>query len=106
MRTSANQELGILAENNLLTGHGPNVHDDCHFLETAEVFFQGQSSDSFPSYLFKAERSLHQCSLWSEKIQLTEDKLITFVKKVCCQVSLCLSDMQEQRERLVHQFVC
>ena len=40
-----------------------------------------------------AERSLHHCSLRSEKNQLAVDKLITLLKKVCCQVSLCLSVM-------------
>ena len=40
-----------------------------------------------------AERSLHHCSLRSEKIQRAVDKLITLLKNVCCQVSLCLSVM-------------
>ena len=43
-----------------------------------------------------AERSLHHCSFRSEKNQRTEDKLITFLKKVCCQLSPCLSVMQER----------
>ena len=43
-----------------------------------------------------AERSLHHCSLRSEKIQRAVDKLITLLKKVCCQVSRCLSVMLEQ----------
>ena len=59
------------------------------------------SSDMMPSYLHDAEisddtiaaRSLHHCSLRSEKNQRTVDKLITLVKKVCCQVSPCLSVM-------------
>ena len=65
-------------------------------LDTTEIFFQGQSSDTVPSYLFDAnstmrpsgKRSLHHCSFRSEKNQRTEDKLITLVKKVCCQLSL------------------
>ena len=40
-----------------------------------------------------AERSLHQCSLRSEKNQRAVHKLITLLKKVCCQVSRCLSVM-------------
>ena len=40
-----------------------------------------------------AERSLHHCSLRSEKNQRAVDKLITRLKKVCCQVSRCLSVM-------------
>ena len=38
-----------------------------------------------------AERSVHHCSLRSEKNQRAVDKLITLLKKVCCQVSRCLS---------------
>ena len=34
-----------------------------------------------------AERSLHHRSLGSEKNQRTEDKVITLMKKVCCQLS-------------------
>ena len=33
------------------------------------------------------KRSLHHCSLRSEENQRTEDKLITLMKKVCCQLS-------------------
>ena len=44
------------------------------------------------------ERSLHHCSLRSEKIQRAVNKLITLLKKVCCQVSRCLSFMLEQRD--------
>ena len=40
-----------------------------------------------------AERSLHHSSLRSEKNQRAVDKLITLLKKVCCQVSRCLSVM-------------
>ena len=43
-----------------------------------------------------AERCLHHCSLRSEKIQRAVDKLITLLKKVCCQVSRCLSVMWER----------
>ena len=38
-----------------------------------------------------AERSLHHCPFRSEKNQRAGDKLITLLKKVCCQLSLCLS---------------
>ena len=43
-----------------------------------------------------AERSLHHCSLRSEKNQRRDDKLVTLLKIVCCQVSPCLSVMQER----------
>ena len=33
------------------------------------------------------KRYLHHCSFRSEKNQRTEDKLITLMKKVCCQLS-------------------
>ena len=48
-----------------------------------------------------AERSLHHCSFRSEKIQRAVDKLITRLKKVCCQVSHCLSDMWERGDPLM-----
>ena len=38
-----------------------------------------------------AERSPHRCSFRSAKNQRTVDKLITLLKKVCYQLSLCLS---------------
>ena len=41
-----------------------------------------------------AERSLHHCSLRSEKNLRAVDKLITLLKKVCCQVSRRLSVME------------
>ena len=34
------------------------------------------------------KRYLHHCSFKSEKNQRTEDKLITLMKKVCCQLVL------------------
>ena len=43
---SANEELGTLAENNLLTGYDPNFIDHYHFSETSEIFIQDSSSDS------------------------------------------------------------
>ena len=41
------------------------------------------------------KRSLHHCSFRSEKNQRTEDKLISLMKKVCCQLSL-FSPTQER----------
>ena len=43
-----------------------------------------------------AEHSLHHCSFRSEKNQRTENKLITLMKKVCCQLSPFLCDTQER----------
>ena len=45
-----------------------------------------------------AERSIHNCSFRSEKNRRTEDKLITLLKKVCCQLSPFLCVTQERRE--------
>ena len=53
--------------------------------------FMTRRSVTFPS----AERSLHHCSLRSEKIQRAVDKLITLLNKVCCQVSPFLCVTQE-----------
>ena len=48
------------------------------------------------------KRSLHHCSFRSEKNQRTEDKPITFMKKVCCQLSPFLS-CHSRTERPVHE---
>ena len=53
--TPSTEESGPLAENAPLTGYEPNILDDFHYSETTEIFFQGQSSDTVPSYLFDAE---------------------------------------------------
>ena len=42
------------------------------------------------------KRSLHHCSFRSEKNQRTEDKLITLMEKVCCQLSPFLCVTQER----------
>ena len=44
MRTSANEELGTLAENNPLTSYEPNFIDNYHISETTDIFIQEQSS--------------------------------------------------------------
>ena len=46
---SANEESGILADSNPLTGYEPNVLDNYHISETMEIFIQESSSDSRPS---------------------------------------------------------
>ena len=51
------EESGPLAENDHLTGYEPNLLDDFHNSETAEIFFQERSSDTLPSYLLDAELS-------------------------------------------------
>ena len=92
----AQWESGPLVNNAPLTGYEPNFFDDYHFSETTDIFIQECSSDTKPLYLVttpSAERSIHQCSLRSEKNQRAVDKLITLLKKVCCQVSRCLSVM-------------
>ena len=53
--TPPNDQSGPVAENAPLTGYEPNLLDDCHYSETTEIFFQEQSSDAVPSYLFDAE---------------------------------------------------
>ena len=74
------------------------VLDDFHYSETSEMIFQEESidMDTEPSYSCDAElddetiekaRYLHHCSFRSEKNQRTGDKLITLMKKVCCQLS-------------------
>ena len=94
MRTSANEELGTLADNNPLTGYEPNIIDNYQISETTEIFIQEASSDSrFTTVHSQARRSR---------------ELITLLTKVCCQVSRRLSVMLEQgdlfRMSLDHQF--
>ena len=71
------------------------------------MIFQEESGDidTELSYLCDAElddetigkRYLHHCSFRSEKNQRTEDKLVTLMKKVCCQLSP-FSHTQERRD--------
>ena len=86
--TPPNEESGALAKTTSSTGYEPNVIDNFDYSETTEIFFQEQSSDTMPS---SAKRYHHHCSFRSEKTQRAVDKLITLLKKVCCQVSPCLS---------------
>ena len=51
MRTSANEELGTVAENNPLTGYEPNFIDNYHISEITEIFI----SHSRPSNLHDLE---------------------------------------------------
>ena len=55
MRTSANEELSTLAENNSLTGCEPNLIDNYQISETTEIFMQESSSDSRPLNLHDLE---------------------------------------------------
>ena len=103
MRTSANEELGTLAENNPLTGYEPNFIDNYQISETTEIFIQESSSDSRPSNLHDLEiddytigRALSSPLFRSEKIQRAADKLITLLTKACCQFSRRLSVMLKQ----------
>ena len=94
----ANEESGPLVNNAPLTGYEPNFFDDYHFSETTEIFIRESSSDTRPSYLHDSEMSDYAIgralsSPRSEKNQRAVDKLITLLKKVCCQVSRCLSVM-------------
>ena len=53
--TPPTEESGPLAWNASLTGYEPKLPDDFHNSETTETFFQEQSSDAVPSYLFDTE---------------------------------------------------
>ena len=57
MRTSANEELGTMVENNPLTGYEPNFIDNYHISDTTDIFMQESSSDGRPSYLHDSEIS-------------------------------------------------
>ena len=88
--TPPTEESGPLDENTPFTRYEPKLPDDFHYSETTEIFFRDESSDTVPSYLFDAElddETIGHCSFRSEKNQRTVDKLITLLKKVCCQLS-------------------
>ena len=53
MRTSANEELSTMAENDPLTGYEPNFIDNYH--ETTDIFIQESSSDGKPLNLHDLE---------------------------------------------------
>ena len=74
-----------------LSSHSSFVSPIFHFmlLNTKPSYFMTWRTVTTPS----AERSLHHRSLRSEKNQRAVDKLTTLLKKVCCQVSRCLSVM-------------
>ena len=88
-----------------LTSYEPNTPDDFHYLETTEIFFQVQSSDTVPSYLFDTElddetigRALSSPLFIQEREEPADrNKLITLLKKVCCQLSPCLCKNGETR---------
>ena len=108
--TPPNEGSGPLAEFIPLTGYDPKLPDNVHYLETPEIIFRDESSDAVPSYILtrnstmrpSAERSLHHSSFRSEKNQRTEDKLITPMKKVCCQLGP-LSVCHARTGRPVHE---
>ena len=52
MRTSANEDLGTLAENDPLTGYEPN---DLHISETTDILIEESSSDGNPLNLHDLE---------------------------------------------------
>ena len=56
MRTSGDEDLGTLAENDPLTGYEPN---DFHISNTTDIFIQESSSDSRPSNLHDLEFDDH-----------------------------------------------
>ena len=53
--TPPTEESCFLAEYTPSTGYEPKLFDDFHYSETTEIFFQGQSSDTVPLYLFDTE---------------------------------------------------
>ena len=92
--TPPTEESGPLAENTPLSGYEPKLPDDFHYSETTEIFFRTNPATRCPRTCLtrnsttrpSGKRSLHHCSFRSEKNQRTVDKLITLLKKVCCQL--------------------
>ena len=90
-----NEEYCTMAIYNPLIGNEPKLLDDFDHSETSAMIFQDESGDidTEPSYSCNStmrlseKRYLHHCSFRSEKNQRTGDKLVTLMKKVCCQLS-------------------
>ena len=55
MRTSADEELGTMAENNPLTSYGPKFIDNYQISETTDMFIQESSTNGRPSNLHDLE---------------------------------------------------
>ena len=108
-----------LATNTPLTCYEPNIPDHFHYSETTEMIFQEQSSDKSTEPFVLVWRGSRRRDHWQsaifttvhsggEKIQRAVDKLITLLKKVCCQLSPFLCVMQERGDpcmnliRIVH----
>ena len=93
--TPPNEESGPLAQNTLSQGMSPSsltTSTSRRLLKSSSGTNPAtrcprtcltRNSTMRPS----AERSLHHCSFRSEKNRRTVDKLITLLKKVCCQLS-------------------
>ena len=93
-----NEEYCTVAIYNPLTGHETKLLDNFDYSDTSAMIFKDESGDidPEPSYSCDAELddeiigkalSSPHCSFKSEKNQRTGDKLITLMKKVCCQLS-------------------
>ena len=105
------EEFCPLAEFTPHTGYEPKLLDDFHYSETSEMILQEQPSDKTrcprtcvtrkSTMRPSGKHYLHHCSFRREENQRTEDKLITPMKKVCCQLSH-FSNTQE-RGRPVHE---
>ena len=70
---------------NPLTGYEPKLLDDIDHSEASAMIFQDESGDidTEPSYSCEAELDDEIIG----EAQRTGDKLITLMKKVCCQLS-------------------
>ena len=76
VHSSANEDLGTLAEYDLLTGYEPN---DYHISEAAEPYIEESSPRMTSSTMTSPSprRSLHHCSPRSEKMMRGVDEPIT-----------------------------
>ena len=78
---SANEELGTWADNTPLTGYEPKIFDDYTFQRPLKSSSRSPPGTAGPQTCMtgksmttpSAERSLHHCSLRSEKIQRAVD---------------------------------
>ena len=97
-----NEEYCPVAMHNPLTSYEPNQLDNFDYSkifqdESVDIDTEPRTCVTRDSTMRTSEkRSLHHCSVRSEKNQRNGDKLITLLKKVCCQLSPFLCVTQER----------
>ena len=83
-------QRGVLPHGDIPSSHrlwAQRQLDDFDNSETSAMIFQDESGHIDTEMRLSEKRYFHHCSFRSEKNQRTEDKHLTLMKKVCCQLS-------------------